>query len=245
MSDKKKDSKKGKLAKTYYGIALDSSGSMGRIALEIKNALNAQINTIKEDKEIDASLSLVVFGEGQGDVAVKYINKDINDVQKVDFEPSGLTPMRDGVGTLISQLKALPLGPNDAVAIWVYSDGLENHSKEWSHEALRKEIAALEKTDQWTISYVGANQNSQEVSRGLGMDVTNSLNFDATPTGVVTLQADLEIATRSYSFDRKLGRTKSSNLYGGKTKAGNEDEDNNQGNPSKSTIRTRTLVGSR
>lgn len=206
---------------------------MSPIADEIIGAYNAQVKLIKESK-LENTISLVVFGENHGDVAIKYIAKPANEVDyltKENYIPSGMTPMRDGVGTLISQLESnVTLAPEDAVALWVFSDGYENASKEWSASALKEKIEKLEAGPQWTFSYVGANQDALKVAKDTGMNTSNALNFNATKFGTIDLCDTISVSMTQYQTMRGTGGTKAINLYDGKTHASKEDTDATQEN---------------
>jgi hypothetical protein len=233
MAGKKKKTEAPKVGKTNFGFALDSSGSMSPIADEIRGAYNSQLGTIKADKDLESTASLVIFGEKNGEVNAKYVNRPIAEADNLteqNYIPSGLTPMYDGVGLLISELEKIPLAEGDANAVWIFSDGHENASKEWSGKTLKNKITKLEATGKWTFSYVGANQDSISVSKTLGMDASNSINFNATKAGMRGFDKHWGSATTAYMESRKMGETKMSNMYEGVTNA-SEDEDTPEVDP--------------
>ena len=72
---------------------------------------------------------------------------------------------------------------------------MENSSCEYSGTAV-KELVARQREKGWTFAYIGANQDAVEVAREL--NISNALDFDASPEGMVTMSVKYEKARKKY-----------------------------------------------
>lgn len=186
----------------YNLLIIDESGSMYSIYDQALSGINETINGIRNAQtdypDQNQYVSIVTF-EGYGMDAVK-TRRDrvpvsiVQDMSKADYRPGGCTPLYDAMGKAISHLDSC-IKEGDAVLVTVITDGEENSSKEYSGSAI-KELVARQREKGWTFAYIGANQDAVEVARGL--NISNAMNFDATPEGTVTMSVKYEKARKKF-----------------------------------------------
>ena len=127
-----------------------------------------------------------------------------------DYQPRGLTPLFDALGTLIKTIEkrvAASIVPEDQIVV-VFSDGLENASNEWTREALFQLITEKE-NEGWTFIFNGANQDSYGTGSGLGIKGKNTANFSADGQGARAALRGFDRAMSEYrtsSPSAKLSR---------------------------------------
>ena len=187
----------------YNVIILDESGSMSSIYKETLQSINEVLGGIrKTQEEIPEqrhNVTIVTF-EGQGIKGVKTRRdrvpvEKVNDFTQKDYRPGGCTPLYDAMGQTLNRLEGL-VAEGDKVMATIITDGYENSSEEYSGKTVKALVSRLREKG-WVFAYVGANQDAVEVARDLS--ISNALNYDASPEGMVSLKFSLKKANRKMS----------------------------------------------
>jgi len=226
--------------KTFAAIILDKSGSMGSLREYAINTFNEQIQTLKKEsnspKEItkkilkgstdvtgvETYLSLVSFNDN---VDFHTFNQDVNSIKEFpadEYKPNGSTALFDAIGDTIDRFTSeIPeLNEEDSGALLiVVTDGEENASRRYGGEEGRKKLKArideLQKTGKWTITFMGAEKVLETAVGRLGLQVGNTMSWDASAAGLTKASRSHTIGTRSYMSARKLHKTSVDNFYQG------------------------------
>lgn len=205
--------------RTYIAIILDKSGSMSIVKNETILGFNEQVQSIRKaekDKENHRSIvSLVTFNDN---VDVVFFNQPIDSLKELtadDYNPDGLTAMLDAVGYTIDRLKRETdtEDPNNAYLIIVMSDGMENASREYTRTDIAERIQSLQKTERWTFTYMGANQDLSKIEEELYIPKGNITSFNADAQGTLQGFATMSTATANYIRLRASGRSYVTNFY--------------------------------
>ena len=178
---------------------IDKSGSMH----SIKNDAIGGFNTfIGEQKKLEgkANVSLVLFNTEYSPV---YYNKPLNDVEALNestFKPAGGTALLDAIGRTLNELmtkEGSEIAP-DKYLVVILTDGEENSSREYTNEAIKKIIEDLRTKGNWEFVYLGANQDAFRVAGGMGISVSNSMNFIADSEDTKILYRKMSKMSASY-----------------------------------------------
>lgn len=168
-------------------MILDASGSMESIYNQALSGVNETIQTIrmgkKEHPEFEQILTLASFNSGKNYLNVKYSAAPIDEVKEItkeDYIACGCTALYDAMGEMISELKR-KVTLEDRVLVTVITDGYENASVHWTGPQIKSLIEELRQTG-WTFTYIGANQDVEEVACSMG--IRNSMAFEETEEGV-------------------------------------------------------------
>ena len=191
-----------KNTKTYYLLILDKSGSMDNVISETVNGFNEQVQMIKNLKEKypeqEIIVSLTTFNhdvEHDLFLAKPSQLKELealrawqenrhNMVETVNliYRPGGLTALYDAIGRSVNKLRETikkEIKNNEASAVVVIiTDGYENASREYSYEDIRQLIGKLEKSNNWTFSYLGATPDAVDIARGMNIASHNAMYYD-------------------------------------------------------------------
>lgn len=186
---------------THYLLILDESGSMLHVRQNTLNGVNEQIQTIKslEKKypEQKYSISIVKFSNNEVNSVVEDVPASkVKELSLDDYKPDGGTPLYDAIGISVTNLKnriqsKLTTGEASALVV-ILTDGEENQSsvEKWkdadrSDEAkkIRGLITELSKSNLWTFTFIGANQDAVLTAKSLGVNINNVANFTATGQG--------------------------------------------------------------
>ena len=187
----------------YNVIILDESGSMSSIYRETLQSMNEVLGGIRKNQEEFPDqrhfVTFVTF-EGHGIEGIK-VRRDrvpigiIQNLTEKDYRPGGCTPLYDAMGKTLNDLEGL-VNADDKVFATIITDGYENASTEYSGRTVKTLVERLRKKG-WVFAYIGANQDAVEVARGL--NISNALNYDASPTGMMEMRFSIVGAHRKMS----------------------------------------------
>jgi len=179
--------------KLYAHILLDRSGSMEECRDSTISAFNEYVNTLRSDADISARVSLTLFDD-QG-IDLVFDRQKPRDMPKLTgdiFVPRGMTPLNDAIARTAQAIEKAELREGENVAFVILTDGLENASREYSRDAVRKLLARLQKEKNWLVIYLGANQDAFAEGAARGTVAGNTMTFD-----VAEMPAAVGAAARS------------------------------------------------
>lgn len=187
----------------YNVIILDESGSMSSIYKETLQSMNEVLSGIRKNQEEQPdqqhNVTIVTF-EGNGIKGVKTRRdrvpvEKIKDFTEKDYRPGGCTPLYDAMGQTLNRLEGL-VSEGDKVMATIITDGYENASEEYSGKTIKALVTRLREKG-WVLAYIGANQDAVEVARDL--NISNALNYDASPEGMIMMSARFRKASKKMS----------------------------------------------
>ena len=173
---------------THICIVLDASGSMASIEDDTKGSFNA---FLKSQKEAGGK---TVFDLYQFSDKVKRIVEHVDLATFTDdlmskYNCSGCTALNDAVCTAIDTLgKELAAMKEEErpehVVFVIITDGMENASKEFTSEDVKKRIKEQTDTYKWNFQYLAANQDAFASGASLGISKDFCVNFKADSLGI-------------------------------------------------------------
>jgi hypothetical protein len=179
--------------KLYAHILLDRSGSMEECRASTISAFNEYVNTLRINDEISARLSLTLFDDQGIDLVFDRLKaRDTPKLTDEIFVPRGMTPLNDAIARTAQAMEKAELRDGENVAFVILTDGLENASREYSREAVRKLLERLQKDRNWLVIYLGANQDAFAEGAARGAVAANTMTFD-----VAQMPAAVGAAARS------------------------------------------------
>lgn len=185
-------------------ILMDESGSMDHLTQMAIDGANETIRCIqqaeKDHPDQKQYLSLATFDTVQDELDLRYLSTlspiaEAPEVTGKMYAPNGMTPLYDAMGISISALEK-SLSDDDIVLVTVITDGLENASKSFHGDDIRKMVERLSEKN-WTFTYMGANQDAVEEAGKLG--ISNAIDFKADEEGYRnTIRRDMVSRSRYY-----------------------------------------------
>lgn len=117
------------------------------------------------------------------------MNRPIAQVPPLELQPRGMTALYDAVGRLITDVGAELAGRPEnerpgTVIVVVLTDGHENSSREWTHEAVRALITQQQELYSWIFLFLGANMDAVETGSRMGFRRQDSITYAAAPEAV-------------------------------------------------------------
>ena len=123
------------------------------------------------------------------------------------YYPRAATPLYDALGSLISRGEQLQnQTPADNV-VWIFTDGLENASIEYSAPKV-KELVQQKEKEGWVFTFMGCDIDSYAASDVLGFSTANTSNFKKDQEGFEMAWIEMDRGLSSYrqknSYDRNV-----------------------------------------
>ena len=189
----------------YNVVILDKSGSMSSIRRAAVDGFNETLAGIKKAQEKFAEtqehyISLVAFCSCE--MRKLYDKAPVAEALPLnyeEYEPCCCTPLYDAMGFTLTDIRKHVKDLDDAVVVvTIITDGLENASKEYNGQTVKKLVEDLRRQG-WTFTYMGANQDSVEVA--FTLSIRNARNFDYSEDGAMYAMAK-DTSTRMELFSR-------------------------------------------
>ena len=187
------------MSKIFNLIILDESGSMEPIREQALVGANKTIQSIRvaqqESPDDNQMITFVTFDSGGGrpDVRKLIDCRKIDEVQD-QYTPHGCTPLYDAIGFSVKDL--LPkVGDGDHVLVTIITDGYENDSRVYNAASVKEMIETLSKRG-WVFTFIGANQNSEQAAKGLG--IRSAMDFLASAEGSAMMWDKMNSSRRAY-----------------------------------------------
>jgi len=187
-------------------MLLDRSGSMSGWQNDVIGGFNSFIKEQQSEKD-ECSVTLVQF-DGQ-DPYEKILNAEkLETVQELDasvYSPRGNTPLLDALGRLIKSAEKRNAKAPEDVLVWVFTDGLENASSEFTSTQI-KELVEQKEKEGWTFMFMGAGIDSYAISNDLGFASRNTSHFVKSTDGIDAAFSQSARSMHSYRSKNRADR---------------------------------------
>ena len=206
---------------------IDRSGSMSGLQSDVVDGFNGFVAKQREHPGT-CTLTLVQFDSNEPYEVIHDAVpiKKVPDLTSEQYQPRGMTPLLDALGSLIeaadARLKRLDHDEDQVVA--VFTDGLENASRRWNRADLFDLITARKEAG-WTFVFMGANQDSYAEAGRLGMDAGSVQDFRGDEQGVHLAFRSMDRAVGEYrrsTYNERARRRKA--FFAGKKEAEEDHE---------------------
>ena len=146
---------------TEIVFILDRSGSMSGLEADTIGGFNSMIE--KQKKEAGEALISVVLFDSQSDVLYDRVNvQQITPMTDKDYTPCGCTALVDAIGGAIHHIRnihkyARPEDVPEHTLFVITTDGMENASRRYSSDQVKRMIEHEKKKYGWEFLFLGAN----------------------------------------------------------------------------------------
>lgn len=190
---------------THICIVLDASGSMSTIESDIKGSFN---KFLEKQRELPGRtvFDLYQFSDEVSRLVSRVDLASFDEDLMAKYHCSGCTALNDAVCTAIDTLgkefAAMPESERpEHVLFVIITDGLENASRQFTAEDVRKRIRHQSEVYSWEFDYLAANQDAFETGAEIGLPADACMNFETSPLGASVIASHL--CMRSESIRRK------------------------------------------
>lgn len=158
--------------KTLVSFVLDETGSMQTCKQATISGFNEYVESLSR-KTKGTVFQLTRFNSEKVDTSKPVPIGDAEKLTDKNYQPDHNTPLYDAIGKTINALGS----PRERVLFVIMTDGEENSSQEFTRDSIFKLIKEKEK-ENWSFVFLGANQDSWETGRSIGLAKGNTANFD-------------------------------------------------------------------
>lgn len=157
-------------------VILDKSGSMASKLNDVIEGFNAYLDGLAKEDKVDYLFSLTLFDTmvAYRDVAIPL--PSVRKLNKELYVPGGNTALNDAIGITVRKVEG-DRPQVDKVITVIMTDGEENSSREWTHDAVKSLIEQKEKEGVWTFVFLGAAPDAWVQGRALGIPMANVAQY--------------------------------------------------------------------
>ena len=172
---------------TELVFILDRSGSMGGLEQDTIGGFNAMLTRQKE-QEGEANVTTILFDHEVQLLHDRFPLKAVAPLTEKDYYVRGCTALLDAIGYGVEKMvniqRHLPEDERAEKVIFVITtDGLENASKRFSYEKIRRMIEREKEQYGWEFLFIGANIDAVETAARYGIGKDRAVNYNADGEG--------------------------------------------------------------
>lgn len=189
---------------TEVVFILDRSGSMGGLESDTIGGFNSLINKQKNE-EGEAFISTVLFDD---QTEVIYDRVDVKKVEPMtdkQYYVRGCTALLDAIGGAVHHIAnvhkyAREEDRPEKTLFIITTDGMENASRQYSYDKVKKMIEKQKKKNGWEFLFLGANIDAIEVAGKFGVSADRAINYECDHKGT---QLNYQVLGAAISAVRK------------------------------------------
>lgn len=172
---------------TELVFIIDRSGSMSGLESDTIGGFNSMIRKQKQ-AEGEALISTVLF-DNVSEVLHDHVNvKDIQPMTEHDYTVRGTTALLDAIGGAIHHIGnvhkyARQEDVPEHTMFVITTDGMENASRYYSSEKVKKMIERQKVKYGWEFLFLGANIDAVETASHFGIGADRAVNYNCDSEG--------------------------------------------------------------
>ena len=176
---------------TEIVFILDRSGSMAGLEDDTIGGFNAMIQKQKGE-EGEAYVSTVLFDNVSEVIHDRVDIRKIQPMTRKDYYVRGCTALLDAVGKSIHHIGNVHKYARDEdrpekTVFVITTDGMENASREYSYERVRKMIEHQQRKYEWEFLFLGANIDAAKEAARFGIAEDRAANYHADSVGTAVI----------------------------------------------------------
>ena len=195
---------------TELVFILDKSGSMAGLEADTIGGFNAMLKK-QQKAEGEAIITTVLF-DHRIEVLHDRINvKGLSPLTDRDYEVGGTTALLDAIGFTIQKIVNVQKRTSeeeraDKVMFVITTDGMENASREFTADKIKKMVQHQKKKFDWEFLFLGANIDAISIAVGFGIDEDFAVDYHADELGTQVNYEAVSEAVTNLRNGKKLDR---------------------------------------
>ncbi|WP_409228621.1 vWA domain-containing protein [Gudongella sp. SC589] len=167
---------------TELVFILDRSGSMNGLEGDTIGGFNSLLKKQKQEKG-SALVTTVLFDDAYELLHDRISINGIDPITTGDYYVRGTTALLDAVGRTIQKIVNVQRHTStdeqaENVIFVIITDGMENASREYSYDRVRKMINYQKAEYGWEFIFLGANIDAAETARQFGISRDRASNYN-------------------------------------------------------------------
>ena len=196
---------------TELVFILDRSGSMSGLEADTIGGFNSMIGKQKKE-EGECYVSTVLFDNVSEVIHDRVRLSEIRPMTEKDYYVRSCTALLDAIGDAVKHIGnihkyARPEDVPEHTMFIITTDGMENASRKYGYDEIKKLIERQKKKYGWEFLFIGANIDAVEVAGRVGISAERTANYaaDSKGTGVVfdSICAPIRAIRKNADIDRE------------------------------------------
>ena len=176
---------------TELVFILDRSGSMAGLEDDTIGGFNAMIRRQK-DEPGEAYVSTILFDNHSDVIHDRVDIRKIEPMTRKEYYVRGCTALLDAVGKAIHHIShihkyAREEDRPEKTLFVITTDGMENASREYSYDRVRRMIEHEKRKYGWEFIFLGANIDAAKEAVRFGIDADRAVNYHADRQGTAVI----------------------------------------------------------
>jgi len=181
---------------TELVFILDRSGSMAGLESDTIGGFNAMIAEQKKKTDDTVYVSTVLFDNVSEVLYDRVLLSEIPEMTDRDYTVRGCTALLDAIGDAVHHIRNIHKYARQedipAKTLFVITtDGMENASRRYSYDDVRKLIEKQKKKHDWEFLFIGANIDAVQVASRVGIAPDRAANYCADEEGTSLVFASM------------------------------------------------------
>ncbi|MFD2682509.1 vWA domain-containing protein [Bacillus seohaeanensis] len=193
---------------TELVFILDKSGSMAGLEADTIGGYNAMLKK-QQKAEGEAIVTTVLFDHNYELLHDRINVKGISPITENDYEVGGTTALLDAIGFTLQKIinvqrKTTENERAEKVLFVITTDGMENASREYTTEKIKKMIEHQKDKYGWEFMFLGANIDAVSTAAEFGIEedfaveyhadhIGTQLNYEAVSEAVTNIRSGKKI----------------------------------------------------
>lgn len=164
---------------------LDRSGSMGGLESDTIGGYNSMLSKQKKEKTGKVSVTTVLFDDQYELLYNQVPIEKVSPMTEEEYYVRGSTALLDAIGKTVMQVKANQDKKEikDKVLFVIITDGMENASREYRADQIKKLIEERKEKNNWEFLFLGANIDAIGAAKDIGIDSSRAVRFKSDKKG--------------------------------------------------------------
>ncbi|MBQ9886308.1 MAG: VWA domain-containing protein [Lachnospiraceae bacterium] len=194
---------------TELVFILDRSGSMGGLESDTIGGYNSMLRKQKNE-EGDAIISTVLFDDKIETLHDRVKLDEVAEITGEEYFVRGCTALLDAIGVTISHIKTIHKHireedrPEKTLFV-ITTDGMENSSKEYSYDKVKKLVEQQKEKANWEFLFLGANIDAIDVAGRFGINADHAVEYKCDSMGTAL---NFSVLSKAVSRVRACGAKK-------------------------------------
>ena len=189
---------------TEIAFILDRSGSMSGLESDTIGGYNSMLAKQKEE-EGEAVWTTVLFDDRVERLHDRISLEKVNPITSREYYVRGCTALLDAIGATIHHIgrtqKELPEDQRPEKTIFIITtDGMENASREYDYEKVKKMIEKKKAKHHWEFIFLGANIDAVQVAHQFGVAANRAVRYESDSEGT---RLNYDVMSRMVSCARR------------------------------------------
>ncbi|MBL5793019.1 hypothetical protein B5V88_12865 [Heyndrickxia sporothermodurans] len=195
---------------TELVFILDRSGSMAGLETDTIGGYNSMLKK-QQQAEGEAIITTVLFNNEYELLHDRINVKGIAPITEKDYEVGGTTALLDAIGLTIQKIVNVQKKTNgderaEKVLFVITTDGMENASKEYTTDQIKKMIQHQKEKYDWEFIFLGANIDAIPTAARFGIDADFAVDYHADQVGTQVSYEAINEAVLTIRRGKKMDR---------------------------------------